>query len=47
MLELIRFSGEDHLCILGDVIDRGTLGVDILQRIMAATNMTMLLGNHE
>lgn len=47
MLELIRFSDEDYLYILGDVIDRGTLGVDILQRIMAATNMTMLLGNHE
>ena len=29
MLELIRFSDEDHLYILGDVIDRGAMGVDI------------------
>ena len=47
MLELIRFSGEDHLYILGGVIVRGTLGGDIFWRIIAATNMTMLLGNHK
>ena len=47
MLELIRFSDSDHLYIIGDVIDRGAMGVDILRLIMAAPNMTMLLGNHE
>ena len=47
MLELIRFSDEDHLYVLGDVIDRGPLGVDLLRIIMNASNMTMLLGNHE
>ena len=47
MLDLIHFSDEDHLYILGDVIDRGALGVDILRRIMEESNMTMLLGNHE
>ena len=47
MLELIQFSGEDQLYILGDVIDRGALGVEILLRIMETPNMTMLLGNHE
>ena len=47
MMELIRFSDADHLYIIGDVIDRGAMGVDILRRIMAAPNMTMLLGNHE
>ena len=34
MLDLIHFSDEDHLYILGDVIDRGARGVDILRRIM-------------
>lgn len=29
------------------MIDRGTSGVDILEQIMEAPNMTMLLGNHE
>ena len=43
MLELIRFSGEDHLYILGGVIVRGTLGGDIFWRIIAATNMLSLI----
>ena len=47
MLEQIHFSDTDHLYILGDVIDRGTGGVDILEQIMDAPNITMLLGNHE
>ena len=47
MLELIRFSDSDQMYILGDAIDRGALGVDILRKIMDTPNMTMLLGNHE
>ena len=47
MLEWINFSESDHLYIIGDVIDRGSMGVDILRMIMEAPNMTMLLGNHE
>ena len=47
LLELIQLSDADQLYIIGDVIDRGAMGVDILQKIMAAPNMTMLLGNHE
>lgn len=47
MLERINFSGSDHLYIIGDVIDRGSRGVDILKQIMETPNMTMLLGNHE
>ena len=31
MLERIQFSAADHLYILGDVIDRGTGGVDMLE----------------
>lgn len=47
MLSLIHFSDADHLYILGDVIDRGSEGVDILTQIMGTPNMTMLIGNHE
>lgn len=47
MLELIQFSGNDQLYIIGDVIDRYALGVDVLWFIMKTANMTMLLGNHE
>lgn len=47
MLELIEFSAKDHLYVIGDVIDRGSDGVGILQDIRAAENITLLLGNHE
>ena len=47
LLELIHFSDDDHLYVIGDAIDRGSLGIDVLRKIMAAPNMTMLLGNHE
>lgn len=47
MLEQIAFSDSDHLYILGDVIDRGREGVDLLLDIMGRPNITMLLGNHE
>ncbi|RGE65318.1 metallophosphoesterase [Anaerotruncus colihominis] len=47
LLKRICFSDTDHLYILGDAIDRGSMGVDVLQMIMAAPNMTLLLGNHE
>ena len=47
LLKQIRFSKEDHLYILGDVIDRGPDGIALLQDIMVHPNMTLLLGNHE
>ena len=47
MLELIQFSDDDTLYIIGDVIDRKPGGIDILKKIMASNNMVMLLGNHE
>lgn len=47
MLELIRFSDDDTLYVLGDVIDRNPHGIEILQDIMQRPNMHMILGNHE
>ena len=47
MLQLIQFSEEDTLYIIGDVIDRYPGGVDILKEIMATPNMILLMGNHE
>ena len=47
MLEVIQFSKEDELYILGDVIDRGKDGIAILMDIMNRSNVHMLLGNHE
>lgn len=47
MLDLIQFSDKDTLYVLGDVIDRGPNGVDILLDIMNRKNIHMILGNHE
>lgn len=47
MLEQVDFSAEDHLYILGDMIDRGPDGIQILQDASARANVTCLLGNHE
>ena len=47
MLEKIRFSADDTLYILGDVIDRGVDGINLLLEIMEMSNAVMLLGNHE
>ena len=47
ILELIRFSDEDTLYVNGDVIDRGTGGVKILQHMMMQPNIYPILGNHE
>lgn len=47
MLNKIGFSSDDTLYIIGDVVDRGPCGIDILQEVMKMPNVKMLLGNHE
>lgn len=47
MLKKIGFKEEDTLYILGDVIDRGNRGIDLLLDIMSRENVVLLLGNHE
>lgn len=47
ILSMIDLKPEDRLYILGDVIDRGDYGVELLQQIRAMQNCTLLLGNHE
>lgn len=46
-LNEIGFNKNDYLYILGDCIDRGPDGINILRWIMAQANVTLLLGNHE
>lgn len=43
----IKFSDNDEMYILGDVIDRGEHGIEILMEIMNTHNMYMIRGNHE
>lgn len=47
MLELIEFSDDDELYVLGDVIDRHPGGVEILLDIMERSNVHLIKGNHE
>lgn len=47
MLEQIGFSDDDQLYILGDMIDRGPDGLQVLRDATARPNVTCLLGNHE
>ena len=47
MLKKVGFSEDDTLIILGDVVDRGPDGINLLLEIMDMPNVIMLLGNHE
>ena len=47
LLRKIQFSDDDTLFVLGDVIDRGGHGLDILVDIMSRPNVKMIVGNHE
>lgn len=47
MLQTISFSDEDVLYVLGDAIDRGPQGVDVVRDIMSRSNVVFLRGNHE
>jgi serine/threonine protein phosphatase 1 len=47
LLEKAGFSDNDYCFILGDVIDRGEDGVQLLEWLMYQPNIQLLLGNHE
>ena len=47
MLEKIRFSDEDALYILGDVVDRGPEPVKLLQNMAVRENVFPIMGNHD
>ncbi len=47
LLEKIEFSDQDHLYILGDVLDRGFDPIGLLQDIMGMDNVTFIIGNHD
>jgi serine/threonine protein phosphatase 1 len=46
-LDKIGFCDTDELYVIGDAIDRGSDGIEILKYIKNHKNMTFLLGNHE
>lgn len=47
LLDKAGFGEEDFLFILGDVIDRGEEGAEILEWLLTRPNVQLILGNHE
>lgn len=47
ILSQIHPGEEDHLYIIGDVINRGPHSIELLRRIREMPNTTLMLGNHE
>ena len=47
LLEKAGFSENDDLFVLGDVIDRGEDGIELLKWMMEQPNVELILGNHE
>ncbi len=47
LLKSSGFSENDTLYVLGDVIDRGSDGVNLLRWMMIQPNVELILGNHE
>lgn len=47
LLEKVKFSDNDYLYVIGDVIDRGEHGIEILSWLLNQPNAQLILGNHE
>ena len=47
MLLKINFSSSDSLCILGDVVDKGSDNLYLLEFIRHMENVCLIKGNHE
>lgn len=47
IMRQISLKEDDHLYVLGDVIDRGKYGLPILRKLLRKPNVTVMLGNHE
>lgn len=47
LLEKIKFSPNDKLYVLGDVVDRGPEPIKVLQDMIRQPNITLILGNHD
>ena len=47
MLSLIRFSPDDTMYVLGDIVDRGSEPIRLMLDIFKRTNVKLMVGNHE
>lgn len=47
LLEKIKFTDQDELYILGDVVDRGPKPIELLLDLMMRSNVYPIFGNHD
>ena len=47
LLKKIKFSENDVLYVLGDIIDKGKNSIKLLKYVMSLENARLILGNHE
>ena len=47
LLDKAGFSDDDFLFVLGDIIDRGENGIELIKEIMFEPNIKLIRGNHE
>lgn len=47
MLDKIKFSNNDTLYVLGDIIDRGPKSIKLFNHIISQDNIICTIGNHE
>lgn len=47
LLDRIKFSSDDQLFVLGDMIDKGDDGIRVMQTVSSLANVSCVLGNHE
>ena len=45
--KIIDYVGDNNLCILGDLCDRGPDGYDMIKDALSRSNITYIKGNHE
>ena len=47
LLKKIKFSDNDTLYIIGDLIDRGNKSIELIEYVMNKSNIVVLKGNHD
>lgn len=47
LLQKIRFTDEDEIYVLGDIVDRGPESMKLLQDMMSRSNVFPIVGNHD
>jgi serine/threonine protein phosphatase 1 len=47
LMECLNLKEDDRLYILGDIVDRGGGGIEVIKDVMNRKNVVCLRGNHD